>query len=49
MKLVPLGRMRIHDILLWCDLKGQRAEAVATGKEILKRLKTETNQLAENL
>jgi hypothetical protein len=31
---VPLMRLRLHDILLWCDVTGERAAAAAAGKDV---------------
>jgi hypothetical protein len=34
---LPLSRLRLHDILLWCRVTGEDAEARQLGQELLER------------
>lgn len=40
---VPLLRLRLHDILLWCHVKGEREEAEEKGNEALAILRGEAS------
>jgi Family of unknown function (DUF6308) len=35
---MPLFRLRLHDILLWCDVTGDREDAAKAGKSVLEIL-----------